>query len=312
MRPWMFFWYAFVAASSLLDNLAGVPFTRQYTIRVCRAPKVRISDDAPWVIPEHELQPPPRSPDRKTPDVQALGNKARSSLSTQDDLTFVTTQLASDDASTDNLTPPLTGVHTETSRYKPIPQGLHKGEILLGFEKGYNTRGRVVMDPDEAWSAQSNPFCVIISIRGITNTHAALRVFSKLLSIAVFTVGTGMFASTTLVTIMIAVIVSSLILVAGVFGRVTAMWMASEIMQTKPVIHRVVKDSFEAEQYMDSMLRLPDCMFEILGHLVVNGRCVKRFSWHLRWSKILGVMARSYDLTKLAMHSGRPHRRRWF
>jgi hypothetical protein len=126
-------------------------------------------------------------------------------------------------------------------RYTAIP---FQSEILAGFEKVYNTKGRIVMDP-EPWDAHHNPFYVIISIRGISNAHASLRVFSKLISIAVFTVGTAMFASSTLVTIVVAVIVASLTLVAGVFGRVTAMWMASELMQNKPVIHRVVKGSHE-------------------------------------------------------------------
>lgn len=184
--------------------------------------------------------------------------------------------------------------------YSAIPQTLPRYDILSGFIKGYNTVGRVVMD-GEPWSAQNNPFYVLISIKGVSPPHAALRVFSKLLSIGVFTVGTAIFASTTLVTIMAAVVVATLVLVAGVFGRVTAMWMASEIMKDKPVIHRVVTNQQEAEQYMDEMLRIPDCIFEILGHVVVNGRCVKRYGSHMRWSKILGVLARPYDITRLAM-----------
>lgn len=39
-----------VALSSLLENFAGVPFTKQWTMRVSKAPgTVDISDDAPIV-----------------------------------------------------------------------------------------------------------------------------------------------------------------------------------------------------------------------------------------------------------------------
>jgi hypothetical protein len=184
--------------------------------------------------------------------------------------------------------------------------GIRKIECLrhlltLHYFRGYNTFGRVVMDHTEPWAAQNNPFYVIISIRGISNSHATLRVFSKFLSIGVFTVGTAMFASSTLITILVATVVSALVLIAGVFGRVTAMWMASEIMQNKPVIHRVVQHRYEAEQFIDAMLRKPNCLFEILGHLIVDGRCVKRYRRHLRWSKMLGVLAAPYDLMRLAM-----------
>ena len=290
MKPWMYFWYVFVAITSLLDNLAGVPFTRQYTVRVCRAPKVRISDDAPCVIPERKSQPPPKSPD--------LNGLSKNTPAGPDDITVMTTQLTSSSTAVSDMSGqggPAGG------RYAPIPQGLREGDILDGLERGYNTVGRVVMDHSEPWAAQNNSFYVIISIRGITNGHATLRVCSKFLSIAVFWAGTALFASSTLVTILVAVVVATLTVVAGVFGRVTAMWMASEIMQNKPVIHRVVKHRYEAEQFIEAMLRKPNCLFEILGHLVVDGRCVKRFRRHLRWSKLLGVLAQPYDLTKLAM-----------
>jgi len=232
MKPWMFFWYVFVAISSLLDNVAGVPFTRQFTIRVSRVPTVRISDDAPWVIPEPVPEPPPKSPDLTaqgplSPNLKTAGNKAPAS---QDDITVMTRQLTASNVSTTDAS----GFNTPKShRYTAISQYPRQTEILGGLKRGYNTVGRVVMDHNEPWAAQNNPFYVIISIRGIDNNHAALRVFSKFLSIGVFTVGTGMFASTAFVTILVAVIVSSLILVAGVFGRVTAMWMASELMQNK-------------------------------------------------------------------------------
>ncbi|EMD01098.1 hypothetical protein BAUCODRAFT_135834 [Baudoinia panamericana UAMH 10762] len=321
MKPWMLFWYFFAACSSLLDNLAGVPFTRQYTIRVSRAPKIRISDDAPWVISEHAL-------DEKLPDSNAqaglnkplpdpngatptlVANKAAAKISTATTISTVP------------LTPSTTSLHSINlgqvpgGNYQPLPQTAHSTHVdtLAGFVKGYNTYGRVIMDPNEPWAAQSTPFYVIISIHGISNAHATLRVFSKFLSIGVFTVGTAMFASCAFVTILVAVAVASLTLVAGIFGRVTAMWMASELMQNEPVIHRVVTTYAEANQMVEAMLRKPGVMFEVLGHLVVDGRCVKGYRHHIRWSKILGVLASPYDISLLAMPGtvGPRKQRKWF
>lgn len=274
--------------SSLLENVAGVPFTRQWTVRVSRAPKVRISDDAPWVIPEHPLQP---QPEAQTNSSKQAGQSTQRTI---DDA-----QLTPSNRSTSDFA----GIPHGSPRYTAIPQSTRECEVLSGLVKGYNTVGRVVMDLNEPWSAQSNPFYVIVSIKGVESAHAALRVFSKLLSIGVFTVGTAMFASTTLTTIMIAVVVAALTITAGVFGRVTAMFMASAIMLNKPVIHRVVTNPYEAEQFIEAMLRKPTVVFEILGHVIVDGRCVKRYGSHLRWSKILGVLASPYDLSKLAMPS---------
>lgn len=193
----MFFWYGCVAFASLLENFAGVPFTRQWKLRVSRAPKVEISPDAPWSIPEIEM--------RHRTDIQPSSSKGPSTSS--EEVAFHPQQ----------LTP-------RGSQYSAVSQQLFgRGEILRNLEKGYNTFGRVLIKPDQPWSAANNAFYVIISVRGITTPHAFLRVLSKLVSIGAYTAGTGIFASSTLATIPVAVVVACLVLIAGVFGRVVAM-----------------------------------------------------------------------------------------
>lgn len=189
--------------------------------------------------------------------------------------------------------------------YVTYMPGVPEHGILAGFKKGYNTVGKIVIDQNEPWSAQCDPFYVLIAIKGVSRAHAVLRVFSKLFSICTFAVGTALFASTTLIPILAAMTTAILILVGGVFGRLTALWMASVIMKDKPVIQRVVATDWEAEQFMDAMLRIPDCVFEIMGHVVINGRCVKRYNHHVRWSNFMGVLAPPYDVTRLAMPSER-------
>jgi hypothetical protein len=313
---WMFFWYTIVAVSSLIENLAGVPFSHDWTIRVSRAPKILISDDAPWIIPEF---PDPPTQEMKSLNTNTNTNTNSDSNSNSNFNSGPTTpfkiprktlvreeeielmpfdSLLSNTPSTHAYTSQNSQSFSELpTRFPPMYQA---ADILTGLERGYNTVGRVVMDPSKPWSASNDAFYVLLSIKGVTNSHAIFRVFTKFFSIGVFAIGTALFASSTLVTILGSVITASLILCAGIFGRVTAMWMASEMMMNKPVLHRVVRDREEAAKYMEAILRKQGIACEVLGHVLVNGRCVKKYSKKLRWSSFLGVLASPYDLSKLA------------
>ena len=68
------------------------------------------------------------------------------------------------------------------------------------------------------------------------------------------------------------------------------MAMASQMMRHKPVLHRVVKSRMEAGRYLEAIFRQPDIAAEVLGHIVLNGRCIKRFGRRVRWSNILGYV----------------------
>lgn len=49
----MYFWYFIVAIASLLENFSGVPFTRQWTLRISRAPAgLELAPDLPRVFPD--------------------------------------------------------------------------------------------------------------------------------------------------------------------------------------------------------------------------------------------------------------------
>ena len=78
------------------------------------------------------------------------------------------------------------------------------------------------------------------------------------------------------------------------------MWMASEMMKTKPVLHKVVKDKRQAAEYINHVLAIPGLTFETMGHVIVDGKCVARFNHWLRWSTYVGVLAPPYDITRLA------------
>lgn len=159
------------------------------------------------------------------------------------------------------------------------------------------------MDAAAPWSSAGEAFYVLLSVKGIATWHEALRTVSRVLSVGALAFGTGLFASATLVTIEPALIVLLLVLGSCIMGRATAMYMASEMIRNKPVIHRVVRSRAEAGTYLEAILRQPGVACEVLGHVIVQGRCVKKFwtrYWWLRWTGPLGILAPPFDLRRLA------------
>lgn len=69
----------------------------------------------------------------------------------------------------------------------------------------------------------------------------------------------------------------------------------------KPVLHHVVKNRNEAGQYLEAIFRVKEIACEVKGHIIVQGRSVKKFGVGIRWSDLLGVLARPFDLSKIAV-----------
>ena len=302
--------YLMVALSSVLENIAGSPFTTQFTIRLSRAPKVRIASDAPSVlavVPEMEdpryqrrrskhngqyLFPnstPPPPPPKQEKHVTLTSGYERHRI---DDGTLITSPMISQSNQDDD----------DEFRYQSgkNPPLRSYTAALRDLEMGYNTTGRIIIDPEEPSSRSLVPFYVIISVEGVSVSHATLRVVSKAISVGAFAAGTALFASASLIPMSVALTTLCLVLGAGVFGRVVAMWMASEMMKTKPVLHKVVKDRRQAAEYINAVLAIPGLTCELLGHVVVEGKCVKRYNKWFRWATYIGIMAPPYDITKLA------------
>ena len=265
----MWLWYLTVAASSVLENLAGVPFTDQWTLRVSHAPRIRVSDDAPLV-----RQPNPPTVFLPAEDTPSDLPSDRSKIT------------------------PTVQVFEEVPLVRRTASGLPT-EILDALKAGLECKGQVVGDSNEQWSSSHVPFYVIISVEGISGSHAALRVFSKALAVGVFVTGTAIFASTQLTAMTIAMPVLSLVLAAGVFGRVIALWMISEMMKTKPVLHRVVKSRGLAAEHIDRILNIDGLVVDIMGHVIVNGRCIQRHNQIFSLASWMGLLAGPFDIGKL-------------
>jgi hypothetical protein len=174
--------------------------------------------------------------------------------------------------------------------------------VIDSLKKGYNTQGRVIMDRSVPWSASQDAFYVIISREGVRKGHTVLRLISKLVSVTSYIVSTTLFASSTLLQFQPAIIVMAMVLCAGIFGRVTAMWISAVIMRDRPVLHRIVKTGKEADVFLEAILRKEGIVCEVMEHVVINGRCVKRCGrW--TWSMVFGVLARPFDVGRIAVLS---------
>src|SRR6266487_3790617 len=170
----MYFWFAIVAASSLLDNLAGVPFSHQWTIRVSRAPNIQIDEDAPWVIPE-------------IPELNGYAISGPKMTISQSERDQISISIA-DQPSNPSINIPRKPVPRTLPTVPPPVQECM--DTLTGLERGYNTVGGIVIDRSKSWSASNDGFYVILSVKTMSYAHAFLRIFSKLMSIGVFAIGT--------------------------------------------------------------------------------------------------------------------------
>ncbi|KAI0189298.1 hypothetical protein EV127DRAFT_481833 [Xylaria flabelliformis] len=139
----------------------------------------------------------------------------------------------------------------------------------------------------------------VISVSETTQSKAILRMLSKLVSIRVFVAGTAAFASTTLVAVSVAAIDLVFIIGGAVFGRVAALWMISEMLKEKPIMHRIVQNELEADAFIREILATPGLTIELMGHVFINGKCVKRYNRFFNLFTIFGVLVSPYKIEKL-------------
>lgn len=79
------------------------------------------------------------------------------------------------------------------------------------------------------------------------------------------------------------------------------MWISSELVRTRPVLQRVVKDPVEAVSQIPAIDGLT---VQVMGHVIVNERWVARHNKWPRWANWTGVLAESYDISQLAFFTG--------
>lgn len=230
--------------SSLFENLAGVPFTRQWSIRVWRAPRVKFFAGAPLVIKRpdairaQQMRVQKEASEFREPEMRIRAVNA--SLTNSKDL-----PTWSDEAEVAYHDDKLAQTHKPGEGHTDGDANLADFDesrvfsdqigILDRLEKGCNTFSKFFLDPNRPyWSASHSSFYVIVSVRGVSNPHGALRLLSKIFSIVVYIVGTAMFASSTLATVPVAIVVASLVVIAAVFSRIIAMCKGSGLPHLWP------------------------------------------------------------------------------
>ncbi|KAF2471137.1 uncharacterized protein BDR25DRAFT_367836 [Lindgomyces ingoldianus] len=277
-KNWMFLWYGLTVMSSLLENISGTPFSKSWTIRVS---KLQPLEKMHYLATTRADPISAHSPASSRENLIAVSAKEERSISSKKDEheTVKTIEFA-------NGVFPL----EETNLLKELRKVYRK--------KGYKAKSSQIII-EKTSTTSSNTVYVIFSIQGVHRRNAAFRLFSKLIAVGVFVFSTALFASSALVTILAATLTMTLVLFAGIFGRVAAMWISTVIMRDKHIIHLVVKEE-QADRYMKALLARKGLIYEVLGHVITNGKCLRRYGLGLRWSMLLGVLAPPFHLKKVA------------
>ncbi|KAI1343875.1 hypothetical protein F5Y15DRAFT_180729 [Xylariaceae sp. FL0016] len=143
-------------------------------------------------------------------------------------------------------------------------------------------------------------FHVVISVHRISKPHAFLQVVAKACSVAVFAFGTAIFASASLMSISITLMLLCIILPTGVGGRVIAMWIVDVMSQhSKPIINKMVKSEEEAGKYFNALAKL-QLQMEVHGHVIVNGSVVKSRHKLFTAATYFGLLAKPFDINLIA------------
>ena len=165
-------------------------------------------------------------------------------------------------------------------------------DVLDALDAGFNARSRVALGRAEPYTVPRVCFYAVVSKQGISPLHAAARVVSKGFSVAVFAFGTTFFAGAQLMSVAMVFVVLAVVLMSGLLGRISAMWMASQMNRwNQPVLHAVVRERTEAAKFVQEVVRLDGLQIEIGGHIVVRGRCVHRRTEWLNWVRYIGLLA---------------------
>ena len=177
-------------------------------------------------------------------------------------------------------------------------------DILAALKSGFNVSSSVTMANDEPYSARKSCFYVVISQEEVSAIHALLRVISKGSSVAVFAFGTTLFASVSLMSVSVVLMILGLVLSSGVWGRVTTLWIASEMNKINdPILHAVVPDRKEAIKHMDAILKIPGLIIEVSGHVIINQRVIRRRSSWLCAATYIGLLAPPFNAAKVAVRT---------
>ncbi|KAH7312528.1 hypothetical protein B0I35DRAFT_437225 [Stachybotrys elegans] len=186
------------------------------------------------------------------------------------------------------------------------------GQVLsqLGTVKA----GTVRITDSVIHTSPRNAILVMVSVirESIGWKRSVLRIFIKCCSLGVFVMGTALFASAQLLSMLMAVMGLTILLAAVVFSRAIATLIIAAVDLYEPMVHVMVNSESEANQVIAKIMMLTsrddsdrrqtrDIQVEIDGHVFANCRRVAtRSKWYMT---VLGIMGSPYDLAKVDRQS---------
>jgi hypothetical protein len=111
-----------------------------------------------------------------------------------------------------------------------------------------------------------NSVIVTVSILGQKKWEPIWQRPSKGLGVAVFVCGTAFFASVLLLSLIMAVVVLTLTLAAGIFGRAIAGYIVNHVARTEPMVH-IISRTKEEHPCRFSQVQVCRCTDQILIQL---------------------------------------------
>ena len=114
--------------------------------------------------------------------------------------------------------------------------------------------------------------------------------------------GTAMFASVVLLSLIMAIVVVTLTLAAAVCGRAIAAWIVLRVSGIEPLIHVIASNDREASHAITEILCLRSndgshFQVELGGQVFISGRRVaSRSRWQAAMLAIFGVLVDPYDI----------------
>ncbi|KAF2109746.1 hypothetical protein BDV96DRAFT_651716 [Lophiotrema nucula] len=162
--------------------------------------------------------------------------------------------------------------------------------------------------PPQSNAEPCNVLFVLVSVTSQSHNwrQTFTRSLSKIISIAVFIVGTACFASAQLLSIAMATFVLACVLGAGVFGRAITSWIVAGIETADPMIHFVAETELEAHFILAQLfaiqledtaaLKRRQVQVELNGHVFLDQRRITSRSTLA--ARALGILNKPYDLAK--------------
>ena len=190
----------------------------------------------------------------------------------------------------------------------------YKDEISVSKElKQLSTLRQGEVHNNGSWGSTDSrcSVTVLVSVVDKNWKTSFYRLFSKAASISVFVTGTAIFASVVLLSLEAVVMILTLLLCGGIFGRALASGIVSIISSDEPLLHAITPPEHEAlivsGLLQENAFGSKDVQIEVEGNIFVNQRRVARRKFGWLYISFWGVLAKPYDLLKAAKRDAPKH-----